>query len=142
MVLVVVGTGLSTGTFDPAEEAYYFRVPPWQRADLEAVLDHSFEKLGVVPGENESVSTVVDAVGSFPLLEALSTNGRAAHFVVEGVVSATRRSTSLRHLGYKARLGAWVSGIASDAVHKYKSTNSLRNRSENQRVRVAARCYR
>jgi hypothetical protein len=82
VVLVVAGTGLSTGTFDSAGEAHYFRLQPWQRADLEAVLDHSDKKTEVLLGEKESLSTVADAVYSIPLLEALSTNGRSAHFMI------------------------------------------------------------
>jgi hypothetical protein len=134
VVLVVAGTGLSTGTFDSAGEAYYFRLQPWRGADLEAVLDHSAKKTEVLLGEKESLSAVADAVYSIPL----SSNGRSAHFMVQRVVSATSRSTSLRHLGFRARLSALAPGIVNEVVSKYTNTNGIRKLSENQRPRVAA----
>jgi hypothetical protein len=136
--LVVCGAGLMSQTFASDRDAYYFRMRPWTRNDLERVLNQLVSKGLIKLGETDATSTIVEAIYSIPLLEALSTNARSAYFMVKGIETATNQTQALRNLGWQAHLSALVPGIVNEVVYLYTDSNAIQGLSEDQRRRIAA----
>jgi hypothetical protein len=136
--VVVCGAGLLSQTFASDRDAYYFRMRPWTRIDLERVLDQFVAKQLITLLEPDVTSTIAEAIYSIPLLEALSTNARSAYFIVTGIETATNQTQALRSLGWQAHLSALVPGIVNEVVYRYTDSNGIQSLSEDQRRRVAA----
>jgi hypothetical protein len=138
VVVVACGTGLLPQTFDSGKEAYYVRMKPWKRIDVEQVVGQFAAKGRIKLHGSDTAATVAEAIYKIPLLDALTTNARSAYFMVQGIASATQQTQTLRHLGWQAHVSVLVPGVVNDVVHRYTDSNGIRRLSEDQRVLVAA----
>jgi hypothetical protein len=136
--VVACGAGLLSETFESVNEAYYVRMKPWKRSDVEKVIGQFADKGYMKARGSDSASTVAEAIYKIPLLDALTTNARSAYFMVQGIASATSQTQTLRHLGWQAHLSALVPGVVNDVVYKYTDSNGIQGLSEDQRILVAA----
>jgi hypothetical protein len=141
VMVAVVSTGLTAQAFDASSEAYVFRMRPWVPDDVEALLD-SFakkKKEQLVLKEGESTTRdLANAMYSLPLLEALSTNGRTAYYMVSAIAAASRRSATFCRQEWRAHLRHLVPSIVDETVFGYIASNAIRNMSDKARRRVAA----
>jgi hypothetical protein len=136
--VVACGAGLRSQTFESVKEAYYVRMKPWKRSDVEKVIGQFADKGYMKVRESDSASTVAEAIYKISLLDELTTNARSAYFMVQGIASATSQTQTLRHLGWQAHLSALVPGVVNDVVYKYTDSNGIQGLSEDQRILVAA----
>jgi hypothetical protein len=95
------------------------------------------ERLSLKPGE-ESTEALADAIGSLPLLDALSTNGRAAYYMVRAIASASRRTASFHRHGWLSHLSFLVPSIVDEVLVEYMQNNGIRTLGDAARRRVAA----
>jgi hypothetical protein len=144
LVVVVSGTGLTAQAFDSNNDAYHFRTRPWGRGDLVMLLKHfnakpteDADRLSLKEGES-TTEALADAICSLPLLDALSTNGRAAYYMVRAIASASRRTASFRRQGWRSHLSFLVPAIVDEVVVEYMQNNGIRTLGEVARPRVAA----
>jgi Uncharacterized conserved protein (DUF2075) len=137
VVVVVSGTGITGRNFQSKTEAYFFRMPPWDAADLTTLVEKRQGDLHLKAGE--AVPTVVNAILAHPKLCALTTNARSAHFLVEAVVSLC--SVHVQE-DWRVQMEAWAPAIVTKAVHGYIAESSIPHLRRRQRALVAACVFR
>lgn len=133
VVMVVSGTGITGRELKSKSEAYFFRLTPWDAPDLNKLFESRQGDLHLNKGEE--VPTVVNAIFAHPKLRALTTNARAAHFLVEAVVSLC--SIHVQEV-WRVQMDAWAPAIVTKVVHGYIAENGIRALSQRQRALVAA----
>jgi len=137
VTVVVVGTGITGRELSSSNDAYVFRMKPWEAADLSQLLRPQKDNLCLA--EHETIDTVANAIFAHPQLGALATNGRAASFLVKAVALL---SASYSRLSWDLQLNEWTSALVTQVVGGYVSLNGIQRLKSNQRRRVAASVFR
>ena len=137
VIVAVVGTGLTGRELSSTNDAYVFRMQPWQANDLAKVLKGEENYLHLA--EQETVDTVAHAIFAHPKLSALATNGRSAFLMGRAVANLSSRYP---RLSWDFQLIEWTEAIVAQVVDAYESLNAIRNLETNQRRRVAASVFR
>jgi hypothetical protein len=128
--LVVSGTGLKTTNLDSDKDACKFRMQPWGTGDLDIILRDRFAF------DEATRKNVIGAIMEQPTLNALSTNGRSAFYLLTAISSLR---TVLSVLGsWRLLLASVVSDIVGAVVRQYIGENGLNDLSDRRRRRVAA----
>jgi hypothetical protein len=91
VVVVVCGTNISGSKFSSTDEAYFFRMKPWDKGDLSTLLEKKAAGLLLKPGE--SAGTVARAIFAQSTLAALATNARSAGFLVDAITEGCARTS-------------------------------------------------
>jgi hypothetical protein len=118
--VVVAGTNLTGASLSSSEDAYFFRMPPWQAADLVTILER---KAGAFNLEDfETVQDIARAISDEPVLDALSTNARSATFLLDAIAHA---SNSPRY-SWNTMLRVLVPALVDQVVQAYLTSNRIR----------------
>jgi hypothetical protein len=136
VTVVVVGTGITGRELSSANDAYVFRMKPWEAADLSQLLRPQKDNLCLA--EHETIDTVATAIFAHPQLGALATNGRAAFFLVQAIALL---SASYSRLSWDLQLNEWTAALVTQIVGGYIALNSISGLRLYQRRRVAASVF-
>jgi hypothetical protein len=133
--LVVSGTGLTTDECSSENDAFKFRVKRWGETDLQAAIT----KFGFLEAER---GEIIDAILNHPTLAALSTNARAAWFLLEAISKAD--ANELPSLAsWRERLSDWTAPLISTVSANYITTNGIgKIKKDKLRRRLAASVFR
>jgi hypothetical protein len=137
VLVFVVGTGLTGRELSSTDDAYIFRMRPWQASDLSRVLDAQILNLRLA--KQETVDTVAHAIFAHPILRALASNGRSASFLVRKV---GKLSSTYPRVSWDWQLQEWTQTLVTEVVDGYASLNGIKGLTTNQRRRVAASVFR
>jgi hypothetical protein len=130
--LVICGTGLETTNLDSGKDACKFRMLPWGAGDLDAIL-----RTDRFAFDEATRKSVIGAIGEQPTLNALSTNGRSAYFLLSAIRGL--RTVFNASKPWRLLLASVVSDIVGTVVRRYMGENGLSKlKEERERRRVAA----
>ena len=131
--LVACGTGLTGENLQSDTECFKIHLNRWTRKDVANVLPSLLK-----PDENPN--HILNAIFNQPVLDALTTNARAAEFLLEEIVKINNRLVA----NYVAqgellnRLNDAMPFLFSTVVFRYAEMNGLHSLDAEQRRRVAA----
>jgi hypothetical protein len=129
--LVICGTGLTTKNLDSGKDACKFRMQPWGAGDLDAIL-----RTDRFAFDEATRKSVIGAIGEQPTLNALSTNGRSAYYLLSAIRGLRTVLTASKP--WRLLLASVLSDIVGTVVRRYIAENRLNDLRERERRRVAA----
>lgn len=137
MAVVVLGTGLTGNAVSSSDDAYVFRMRPWQVDDVAMILKNYRDSLNLVEGE-ETTQTVAEAIFANPKLGALASNARLAYFLV---LAIARYSQYYTRFSWRSLLDELTDGLVMAVVHDYIASNAICRLSRKERRHVAASIF-
>lgn len=136
--LIVCGTGLQTLCLSSTDAVVKFRMEEWNPEAMEIVL----EKVIKMPGKDNR-KAAASAICEQPTLKALSTNARAAYFLLDAVAKAVKyMRTPIR---WNQEIQNQVTNLVNAVVSQFIATNGLSSlewEDAFSRFRVAASVFR
>lgn len=135
VAIVLAGTALTGKELSSKDDAYIFRMQPWNADDFVLTLKSSKNRL-LEP--DDTLDMVAKAVFSHPKLGSLATNGRSAYFLSKAIANL---SLQYRSVVWKRQLDEWAPTLVSSVVEGYIDSNGIQSLLPPQRRLLAASVF-
>ena len=139
VAVVISGTGLTGHSLSSSDDAFVFRMKPWDAADLTMLLEKKKLRLRLPLAKEETAADVATAIFANPRLRALATNARMAFFLVQDII---RLGPTRMLQSWESELYEWTPALALTVISDYIRSTPINRLTPIARRRVAASIFR